>query len=118
MSNTQQGDVLLYQSADGGEIQVLDGVVTMTRGPETDAYLRMFSGEWWGDDETSETEKIIDGLPATSLNLRRLEDAVKRDLKGLGETVTVTATIPSLDRVRIDIIVDGVEIVFIEDWPL
>ena len=96
----QQGDVLLCQTNDDGEIEVIDGIVTMTGTFSTAAYLSLFGGNeddnglsssvktWWGnlsENEpsrryVSETQNLLQSIPATANNLLRIEDAVKRDL--------------------------------------
>jgi hypothetical protein len=107
-------DVLMWQTVEGGEIDPSK----LTDGPETEAYLRLHSAKnkWWGDGEKSETEEILSSLPATSGNLRRLEDAAKRDLAGIGKSVKVTASIPSLNRVKLVCDIDGIVLIFDEDW--
>jgi len=142
---SQQGDVKLYQTDDDGDITVVNGVVEMSGGLETAAYLSLFGGnedddgradnpkEWWGnliEDEptreyTSETQNLLTSLPATSGNLVRLEQAVKRDLawmvsESVASNIAVSVSIPALNKV--DIVV-GVEALgeeftfkFTENW--
>lgn len=124
-------DVLLRQTNDGGDITIQGGLLLLSDGLETSVYLSLFGGneddpadtdrtrEWWGnllEEEAerayrSETQFLLHSLPAIPANLRRLEQAAARDLKWLGDTglaqsVTVEATIPAVNRVRL-----GVEIV-------
>lgn len=128
----QQGDVLLFQIDDDGEIIVEGGITQMSGGLETAVYLSMFGGNedddgssdnpftWWGNlDELdpvnqyrSETQHLLQALPFSTGNLRRIEDAVNRDLVWMIEakaatTVDVTVTIPGLNRVKIRIVIDG-----------
>ena len=141
----QQGDVLLEQVDDDGEITVTSGVVEMTGDFRTAAYLSLFGGnedddgrvennkKWWGnlDEEdpdfkyTSKTQNLLQALPATSGNLRRVEDAANLDLawfisKGIASSVTVAASIPGINRVQItiDINAEGEEntFTFVENW--
>jgi phage gp46-like protein len=141
----QQGDVILFQTDDDGEITIEGGLVEMSGGLETAAYLAMFGGNedddgrdnnpanWWGNvDENiparqyhSETQNLLQSLPATSGNLRRIEDAANRDLEfftaeSIASSVTVAASIPALNRVRIvvDIEANGEEsqFTFTENW--
>ena len=99
----QQGDVLLQQTEDGGEITFAQGLVEMIGGLETSVYLSLFGGNedddgrvgnpqtWWGNiQETdpdfryiSETQYLTKALPPSSANLRRIEDAATRDLQWL-----------------------------------
>lgn len=118
-------DVLLRQTLDGGEITVESGLVLMSEGLETAAYLSLFGGnqddagdaaserlEWWGNvDEPeparryrSETQWLVQRLPAVPRNLRRVEQAAARDLAwmletGLATAVEARASIPAKDRI-------------------
>lgn len=138
-------DVLLYQTNDNGEIEIESGLVTLTPGLDTAAYLSLFGGNWkddgsqnnretwWGNlDEAepakryrSETQYLLGTLPATSGNLRRIEDAATRDLKWLldeavASSLTVSASLIGLNRVKIDIIIraegDEAQFSFTENW--
>lgn len=142
---TQQGDVLLFQTTDDGEIVVEGGIVEMSGGLETSAYLSMFGGNeddtgsdnnpftWWGNISEnqkvkryrSETQNLLQALPATTGNLRKIEDAAKRDLSwfiesGVASLLDVTATIPALNTVKIIVIIEaqGEEntFEFVENW--
>lgn len=141
-SNWQQGDVLLEQTTDGGETEVLNGLVTMSGGLETAAYLSLFGGNeddaggsdtalsWWGnlmETETapqyrSETQNIIDGLPLSTSNLLRLEKAVGRDLawlvsEGAASSVSVSASLLSVKSVQITVTIDGdTSLTYVENW--
>jgi len=141
----QQGDVSLFQTNDDGNITVEGGIVTMSGGLETSAYLSLFGGNedddgradnranWWGNiDEVdpsreyhSETQNLLQALPATSGNLRRIEDAANRDLSWfitnkVASSVTVTASIPGINKIKltIDIEAQGEEssFEFVENW--
>jgi len=141
----QQGDVKLFQTVNDGEITVVNGVVEMSGGLETAAYLSLFGGNedddvrgsnpfnWWGNlDEVdpvrqyrSETQHLLQAIPATTGNLLRIEDAANRDLawfldERVASSVTVEATIPALNRIQItiDIEANGEEssFVFTENW--
>jgi phage gp46-like protein len=122
-------DVLLRQTNDGGDITVEGGLVLMSEGLETAAYLSLFGGnaddagdnggdrlQWWGNlgelDESrtyrSETQFLIASLPAVPRNLRRIEQAATRDLAwmiaaGIAKGIAVSASIPALDQVRVAI---------------
>jgi hypothetical protein len=137
----QQGDVKLFQTDDDGEITVIDGIVEMSGGLETTVYLALFGGNedddgrdenvhnWWGNlDENepakqyrSETQNLIESIPATTFNLKRVEDAANRDLAfmtpDIATTVDVSVTIPALNRVKFTITINGDETVeFVENW--
>lgn len=138
----QQGDVLLVQTDDDGEITVENGITTMSGGLETAAYLSMFGGNedddgsdgnpsnWWGNlDENeisrqyrSETQNLLQAVPATAANLLKIEAAAGRDLAWLVEVgaatdITVLATIPALNRVKLTIDIEGDDTLeFLENW--
>lgn len=142
---TQQGDVYLYNTTDGGDINAEDGVIEMRGGLETAVYLSLFGGNhddpgsgdsarnWWGNiGETdparryrSESQSLIDGLPSIPDNLRRIEDATERDLEwlieaGAATSIAVTATMPGPKRIRRHIKIvadlDAVDLVYEENW--
>jgi len=137
-------DVLMQHTADGGEITVEGGRVRLDDGVRTAVYLSMFGGnerdagtgateseQWWGnllEDQParrlrSETQHLLRALPAITANVRRVEDAARRDLSWLeeiGATVSATATLPAVRRIRIAVVVeiDGerTELRFEEEW--
>lgn len=122
-------DVLLRQTNDGGEIAVDNGLMLLSDGLETAAYLSLFGGneddagdaaserlQWWGNlDETeatrtyrSETQHLLRSLPAVPSNLRRIEQAAARDLAwmlpaGLAKSVAVSTSIPAVNRIRLEV---------------
>jgi len=141
----QQGDVKLSQTNDDGEITVTDGITEMSGGLETMAYLCLFGGNedddgrddnpfnWWGnldENETanqyrSETQNLLQALPAITGNLRRIEGAANRDLdvfteEKIASSVNVAVSIPGINRIRIiiDIEANGEEssFEFTENW--
>ena len=142
----QSGDVLLYQTLDDGEIDVVGGMVKTTETFDTMVYLSLFGGNsddpggddesksWWGNlDEPdparqyrSETQNLLRSLPATASNLRRIEAAVTRDIgrdfitTGIASEFSAVASIPALNRVAIsgNITADGErhEFAFVEVW--
>jgi len=140
----QQGDVFLFQTIDDGNIEIIDGLVTMSGGLETSAYLSLFGGNedddgtmetafsWWGNVDVqevrqyrSETQHLLDHLAPTSGNLIRIEDAARRDLawflsERVASSVTVSASIPELNRVRLVIDIEAVgeesRFEFVENW--
>jgi phage gp46-like protein len=133
-------DVRLYQTNDGGEIDFVAGQAQMSDGLETAVYLSLFGGnerdsgqdgdeplQWWGNlgeaDQSkhyrSETQHLLRSLPATTANLRRIEDAIARDLawmtdSSLASSVSAEVSVPALNRidllVRVEI--DGEELKF------
>ena len=141
----QQGDVLLQQTNDNGEISVVNGVAAMTGSFETMAYLCLFGGNeddaggsdtsksWWGNlDEidpdlryVSETQNLLRSIPAISSNLLKIQAAAERDLavftnKSIASSVTVAVSIPALNRVTIAVDIEAVgeesSFKFTENW--
>lgn len=141
----QQGDVSLFQTDDGGDITVEGGIVEVGGGLETAAYLSLFGGNedddglagnpanWWGNiDEVdpareyhSETQRLLQSLPATSGNLRRVEGAANRDqdwfiTSKVASSIAVSASIPGINRIKLTIEIEaqGEEYIFefVENW--
>ena len=138
-------DVLLCQTSDNGDVEIEGGLVTLTPGLDTAAYLSLFGGNWdddgsqnnkrtwWGNldeaDRTSEyrseTQFLLGSLPATTGNLKRVEDAAVRDLSWLtsgsiASSLSVNASLTGLNRVNISITVradgDESEFNYTENW--
>ncbi len=144
---SQQGDVQLFQTDDDGNIIVENGLVAMSGGLSTAAYLSLFGGNeednggqdtslsWWGNvDENepekqyrSETQHLLQSIPATSGNLLRIQEAALRDLdwmlsSDVASSVSVAASIPGLNRIKLiaDIKAEGEEFrfEFVENWKV
>lgn len=141
-------DVWLYHTQDGGEIEYVNGVATMSDGLETAAYLSLFGGneedsglsgtdakQWWGNiGETlaerryrSETQYLLNTIPATTGNLPRIQDAAEHDLgwmvdTGLATGVSTLATMPGLNRIALQASIEigdqRYELVFATRWGL
>ncbi len=139
------GDVLLVQTDDDGDINNDAGFLQMTPGFETAVYLSWFGGNeqddggsntaftWWGNiDEVepsqkyrSQTQHLLQALPNNTANLLRLEDAAKADLQWMldvkaASSVEVITSVPALNRVKIvaDIEANGLKesFEFTENW--
>jgi len=140
-----EGDPFLFQTNDGGNINVENGITELSSGLETAAYLSLFGGNedddgsektdknWWGNfTETvesaqyrSETQYILRSLPATSGNLGKLREAVLRDLDWMvqdkvASEIDVNVTIPGLNKVMIECNINAIgpenQFVFYENW--
>lgn len=132
-------DVHIFQTIDDGEITVEDGIVQMSGGLSSAAFLALFGGnsedgqrdkdpnQWWGnqieDDSDfkyrSATQHILRSLPMTSPNIRKLEIAAENDLaffinSGIATDVSVTVTVQSANKVNIkcEILAESEEQVF------
>ncbi len=141
----QQGDVKLFQTPDDGEISVESGIVAMSGGLDTMAYLCLFGGNyqdagaadktrsWWGNSieelpgrmVRSETQYLIETLPAIPASLLPLRDAAVRDLnvfitEKIASEVTVAVSIPGLNRAHFDIAINAFgqlhKFEFTENW--
>jgi len=138
-------DVRLYLDDDGGEVTFTAGQIEIADGLETAGLLSILGGneddsgadcdnakQWWGNLlETEEALKyrsrtayLLRSIPAISGNLPVIEEAVNADLEWmLGEfasAIEVTASLPALRRVDIDVDVtvgaNKYELSFTETW--
>lgn len=130
MSSGYEGDVLLFNTRSGGEINFINGQPEMTRGFDSALYLSLFGGNllddglaankntWWANYNINQPHKryisrlqnLIRGLPLVSGNLRRIEETAKADLQGfviegIASKVEVVATIPKLNYCELAIFV-------------
>lgn len=139
---TQQGDVRLFQTNDGGEINVVNGLIEMSGGLETAVYLSLFGGNeddpgeddkskmWWGNfTETdskffyrSRAQFLLATIPAITGNLRRIESAIEEDLNwmrenGVVDSLNFSVSLTAPKRIEIIIEINGTEkLVFVENW--
>jgi hypothetical protein len=137
MNTIQQGDVLLFDTPDGGEMNIENGVTEMTQGPETMLYLCLVGGnkedngtadtdaESWMGNEDEEPQSqyrsrfhhwLMKGLPMTGDNLKEGRDAATEDTTtafgDLAKSVNVTVQAISQRRVLVTssvILVDGTD---------
>jgi hypothetical protein len=97
----QQGDVWHFDDTNGGNIEVTNGIVTMTKFIESAVYLCWFGGnfrddgsqsteklQWWGNEDEpvfrqyrGRLQSVIMGSPLTSAQLVKIENAAVYDLK-------------------------------------
>ncbi len=138
-------DVLLFQTDNDGDMEIEDGIATLTPGLGVTAYLALFGGneeddgsqttpkQYWGNlDETNDsrkyrsaTQNILNTAPPIPANLGKLEDAAIKDLNffitdNIASDVSVTVVMPGLNRVKytIKITAEGFEneFEFVENW--
>lgn len=122
-------DAYIFDTYDGGEItadlEIRDGL-------ESSAYLSLFGGNieddglqkatrsWWGNLGENEeariyratTAHLLAVLPPTTSNLRRIEDAAKRDLAwmtdfNLSNKIQATASMPGRNQVHLKVSIEG-----------
>lgn len=142
---TQDGDVLLGQTLDDGDVLLTDGLLEFTPGLETAAYLSLFGGnedddsgpdgrrQWWGNlGETvaartyrCETQRVLATAAPIPANLPRVVAAVRHDLawmvsEGVASEVAVAASMPDLNRIRVDVAVNAaqqsIKLQYVETW--
>jgi len=120
MNNLQifEGDLLLEDTPDGGDIKLFDDVFMNDTTIKTAVFLSLFGGNkddngkvknkfsWWGNTlaGTSENEKIISrfqavifAMPMTTKNIQEAETAAKLDLQwvideGIGDELDVSGS--------------------------
>ncbi|AKU42583.1 hypothetical protein NVP1087A_29 [Vibrio phage 1.087.A._10N.261.45.F9] len=116
----QDGDVLLFQTLNDGNINIQNGLVQMTEGLETAVYMSLFSpDDWFGNEAvdtpeeklSSQTEQVINNKPQSSKNYQLLVQAVEADLKwlvsnGNANSIDVSVTSGGLNRVMISITIE------------
>lgn len=99
------GDIMLYPTQDGGDINVPNGQPDMDAGLWTAVYLSLFSGAWWGNAIATQAGQFVaslEELMRTDSNQTRLdvEEAARTALRwlldeGIAVSVEVQATIPA-----------------------
>lgn len=118
-------DALLFNTGDGGELNIDDNGVETTDGLETAAYLSLFCGDFWADSLQTDSEfkypnrfwKLYQEIPVVPKNLSRFEDAAKKDLEELPvSSVTVAAQIIGLNKLKLTCQLDEDLFEFTENW--
>ena len=132
-------DIKLFQTNDDGEVTFQNGDLIQSTGIETAVYLSLFGGniddgghdyitkEYWADltendsayKYRSETQHILANNVLTTAELRRIEQAVKRDLQWLIDTNTAKsilaeASSPVIDKLKLDIFIDELKLEYVE----
>ena len=141
-------DVRVFETGSGGDLQYngqdLEGAVSFENFP----YMAMFGGnpasitsektegeesfDFWGNELlwsgnpdiqfNSRTEKVLSEVSLNSSGRKSIEEAVKADLSFMGafSDITVSVELPSLDTVKINILIqepdNGVEQRFTYIW--
>lgn len=138
-------DVRLVQGNDDGDFYIEGGIVELSGGLESAAYLSLFGGdeqdngaqdsafEWWGNSlETDEafklrsrTQNLLRSLPNIPASLRKVEDAARLDLKwfidkNVASSLDVEASFDGPTRIRLTIKIEAdgnsESFEFIENW--
>lgn len=123
-------DVLMTQTPDGGEVTCVNGVMALSDGLETAAFLSCFGGNiedsgldadlprtWWANrnqtDPTlqyrSQLQHLLATIPLTPANRPLFEDAASADLAwftdSVADSIAVLATMPAIDTVKIQVFI-------------
>jgi phage gp46-like protein len=130
-----EGDLLLEDTPDGGDIQIKDGLFVPDRTFSTAVYLSLFGGNiedsgkvkntktWWGNtlEKTAANERLVSrfqaliaGLPMTTKNINAAEKSARLDLnwiieEGAADTINVSgsATAHNKFSLRVEIKAGG-----------
>lgn len=127
-------DVLLLNTNDGGEMEIKNGVVTMSDGLENVVHLSLFGGneddsgseaakpkQWWANfgeldparHLRSAFQFLVRSIPCTSGNLRLVQEAAESDLawmlESIATSVSVLCSIPALNTLKteVNLVVNG-----------
>lgn len=116
-------DIHIYESGNGGEMEIVNGDLLLTDTIYQAIYLALFGGnteensEWWGNELfypneeskwlISETERVLNNTPLNSQGRETIETAVKTDLEFLKEIINieVNVSIKSENAVKIEILI-------------
>lgn len=125
-------DVLLQLGPDGGDIEAINGAITMDNTLATAVLLSIFGGneqdsgsdgdkprQFWANfeepDESaryrSETQYLLNTLPLVPASLKRFQDAAGRDLawlqtEKLATFIGVTARMPARNQLALDVAIE------------
>lgn len=123
------GDVLFFDTEDGGEIAVINGLVIADGGFRSAVYLSLFGGNkedegdvasshtWWGNklEDVPVNERLVSrfvsyirAVPLTSKNLRVAQDKAEEDLKwfiddGIADSVAVELIEEGNNRIQLSV---------------
>lgn len=138
-------DALLFHTADGGDLEIVNGQVTTANGVYTAVYLSLFGGneedeggsstdhlQWWGNLDEDEPARRYRSrtpaalrLPAATSNLRAVKEAAEADLAWMVEaeiadeppSVRARLTAPKRCEIDISIVINGERYPFTFDRP-
>lgn len=125
------GDVYLYDTEDGPELNIVNGLIQGDKAFRTAVYLSLFGGNkddtgevindytWWGNKlvETMENQKLvsrfqafINSVPLTAKNLSIAEEKAQLDLKwfideGIADSVQVNISENGRKRIDVEIVI-------------
>jgi len=107
-------DILLYESGNGGELQLLADDLATTNSLTNQVYIALFGGgdaDWFGNDseninlaQNSTFEKTLQTVALNSNGLRALENAARADLSFIPD-VKVEAFLFSSNKLQLSVII-------------
>ena len=118
--DSRQGDIFLFNTLDGGEIQIVLGEPVMDQGFESAVYLSIAGSktkDWFANEYLptnrqikSRFAKFAEGRELTSSSILTGEELAKKDLQwmidtGIADSVDLTMVEVSRNRVEIEVIV-------------
>jgi len=105
-------DVLIYESGNGGELQLLADDLATIDGLTNQVYIALFGGGdsvWFGNDtdginlnQNATFEKTLQEVALNTNGLRTLENAAKADLSFF-ENATVEASLISAKKLQLSV---------------
>lgn len=124
-------DVAITHTPDGGEMQIVNGTVTLSDGLYNAAYYSLFGGnaddggtsaddskQWWGNSlATEDAQKLrsrfqnaLNSSPIVPSNLVMFQDAANADLEwmldSLADSVSASASMPGLNTVAVTVAIE------------
>jgi phage gp46-like protein len=126
-------DIAIYESADGGEVNLVNEDIELIAGLTNQVYLALFGGnveqdtsdelndldqrfDWWGNaylptnqQFNSTFERTISKVAITGEGLSILEDAAKKDLEYLQEYADIQVQASVTQPKRVELIVSLTE---------
>jgi len=140
-----EGDLLLSETLDGGDVEIENGLLVSDKQFSTAVYLSLFGGnkldngktnsvnQFWGNllSDTTESEKlrsrfqyIITGLPMSVKNIKEAEKAAYMDLQWfidekIADVINIFGQAPGKNRfnLRVEILKD-INLIFENEYFL
>ena len=124
-------DLLIYETGNGGDLALLGEDIATTSNITNLVYLALFGGnveentteetalqltreDWWGNelfnlDFNSNTERTLQNVSLNSAGIRKIEDAVKKDLLFLNEIGTTEVNVSLISHTKVRIFVKFIQ---------
>jgi phage gp46-like protein len=111
-----EGDLMLFPTMDGGDIQIIGGQPIMDPGMSTAVYISLFGQDFWGNSIApdnshklnSKLETIVAGKFKGTQTQNDIQAAALTALQwmiedGVASAVTALATIPAPDQIMLTV---------------